>query len=408
MERHFHNQSHTLSHGVVGIRYIHKHNGPEADQVDLPRSDSPHNGSDLSQSTYSSDKANVEEPSVEEFSRCANESSCTTDRNGAHYSSGAIVKCRLFEPMAFCITGASGFLGRHLLAALLERDETVRVLTHRIRPGAFNGVTEVHGDLLDEGSLETLVDEGDTVVHLAYLRAEDHVNVTAARNLARTCARRRVRRMVHLSTAMVVGAAEADTVTEETPCQPIAEYERMKLRIESLILQQLERRCDTVVLRPTAIFGPGGTNLLKMTDELVKDGRLVNYLRACLYGNRRLNLVCVQNVVQAIIHLSSLPIESGTVFLVSDDDAAENNYRSVADLICSEIPCKRSALPNVAFLSGLLPLLLQIKGRSSTNPNRVFSSGKLIATGFTRRLSFEAGVRQFVEWYRTRNQNGGY
>jgi nucleoside-diphosphate-sugar epimerase len=96
-------------------------------------------------------------------------------------------------------------------------------------------------------------------------------------------------------------------VTESVTCVPATPYERIKWALERQVLGIHSESLDVGILRPTAIVGPGGANLLKLARALRGGSAVVNYLRASLFADRPMHLVPVRNVAAAVLHLAALP-----------------------------------------------------------------------------------------------------
>src|SRR6185312_1779779 len=110
----------------------------------------------------------------------------------------------------------------------------------------------------DSAALERLLEPGAVVLNFAY-------QAGAAEKLAEAlgvaCAARKVRRLVHVSTVSVYGAVRGEHVDEGTPCAPRTPYELEKHAAEEILERHARGRFELVILRPTAVFGPGGRNL---------------------------------------------------------------------------------------------------------------------------------------------------
>lgn len=315
------------------------------------------------------------------------------------------------EP-TLCIAGATGFVGRHLVAELVaDGMHELRLLTRRgLSAGAAGpGVAEIRGSLLDEEVVRRFVVAGSVVVNLAYAKdADAGANEAMADNLSRACREAPAAHLIHCSTATVAGRPAAETVDESTACRPVTTYQETKLAIERLALQRLAGHCPVTIVRPTAVFGPGGRNLCGTIDELMHRPRAVNLLRALLLGDRRLHLVGVENVVAAIrfmlAHRADLDRE---IFIVSDDDAAENNYRDVLDLVAEELDGRGFPRWQLPFGEAICGGVLRVAGRPDPNPRRVYSARKLRRRGFQPPLELAAGVRRFTRWYAGGGRDGG-
>jgi nucleoside-diphosphate-sugar epimerase len=305
--------------------------------------------------------------------------------------------CITSDVITIVVIGASGFIGEHLLNVLAERkDIEIRVLLHRNRAKNHTNVSFIEGDLLKPDSLDVLLSGNCTVINLAYLAQN---NLEAMANLARACAKNQVRRLIYCSTAVVDGRARSDWITEDTSCVPISEYEKTKLQMEAILLETAIGKFEVSILRPTAVFGPGGKNLLKLANALAMKNQWINYIRSCLFNRRSMNLVCVENVVAALVFLLEAEKVDREVFIISDDDVPMNNYCDVENRLMENFgkayPVARVFIPKL-----ILTILLFLAGKSNTNPSKKYSDQKLTEFGFIKPQNLEAGIGAFAEWYK--------
>lgn len=307
-------------------------------------------------------------------------------------------ECPTGDVTTVVVIGASGFIGEHLLKALagLETIEARVLVHHRRRANGHANINYVEGDLLKPDSLDVLLEKNCTVVNLAYLAQN---NLEAIANLANACAKNQVRRLIHCSTAVVVGRTENNYVTEVTPCHPVSEYQRTKLQLETILLELARGKFEVTILRPTAVFGPDGKNLLKLANELMAGNMWINYIRSCLFGRRSLNLVCVENVVAALVFLLDAEKVDREVFIISDDDSPLNNYRDVEDCLLANFG-KSYLVPRVIIPKFFLGTILRLAGRHSTNPSIKYSDRKLAAMGFNKPQHLETALNDFAAWYK--------
>lgn len=295
------------------------------------------------------------------------------------------------------VIGASGFIGEHLLNALSTRkDIEIRVLVHRNKANAHMHTRYIEGDLLEQDSLDALLSNNCTVINLAYLGQD---NLKAMDNLAIACVKNQVRRLIHCSTAVVVGKTNCDWVTESTPCAPTSEYEQTKLSMEEILLEKARGKFEVTILRPTAVFGPGGKNLVKLANELLNGSRRLSYMKSCLFNRRSMNLVCVENVVAALVFLLSAENIDREVFIISDDDSHINNYRDIENRLLDNFgvsyPFPRVFVPEI-FLGSLLRLV----GKSQINPSIKYSDQKLASIGFKKTRILKVALDEFAVWYK--------
>jgi nucleoside-diphosphate-sugar epimerase len=309
------------------------------------------------------------------------------------------------------ILGATGYLGRHLVDSLAELEDTrIKILT---RPQTqkrtsiqWPGQVEVvQGDLNDPASLYSLIEPDCTVINLVYLwEGGEQANLAAIQNLLNACLSAGIARLIHCSTAIVSGRTSQNPITETTECRPVTEYGITKLKIEQLILAMAKGHFETAILRPTAVFGPGpgGKQLKKLTADLIRGGRWRNYLKSCLFGQRRMNLVYVGNVIAAIRFLIQYaePLKEN-LFIVSDDAFPNNNFIAVERHLRRSLGLPDYPLPRIPVPLSVLSLLLQVLGRDNTNPRCNYSQKTLEDLGFRSPVDFEAGLSDYADWCRT-------
>jgi nucleoside-diphosphate-sugar epimerase len=178
--------------------------------------------------------------------------------------------------MRVALTGASGYTGGRLLAALRGRGDDVSAL---VRPTSISerlrgsGADLVEGDLASGEALGRLVEGADAVMHVAAVyRTASHpdsyyrdVNVGGTERLLEAAAAAGVRRFVHTSTVGVHGHVDEPPADESAPFAPGDIYQATKAEAETLALEfHRQRGLPLAVVRPGAIYGPGETRLLKL------------------------------------------------------------------------------------------------------------------------------------------------
>lgn len=230
------------------------------------------------------------------------------------------------------ITGATGFVGRHLCETLVQTGfsvaGTVRSSssTTRLPPAVQPYVV---GDIDDKTTWNRGALTGvDTVIHMA---ARVHVlketaqdpeaefqktNVLGTETLARAAAGR-VRRLIYVSSLHAMRSLADEVLDESSPCRPDTPYGRSKLEAE-LRLQAVARETglDVVIVRPPPIYGPGGVGNLMSLLKWVRRGWPVPV--GGLTNQR--SMVYVGNLVHALVSCITQPQAGGRTFLVSDGE----------------------------------------------------------------------------------------
>jgi UDP-glucose 4-epimerase len=162
------------------------------------------------------------------------------------------------------LTGATGFIGRHLLRELPRQGYRVRVLLRRPSEVPPEASSAVIGDIASPRNMAAALRDVDAIVHSAAIahamsgQPEDDyrtINTEATLALARAAERAGVRRFVFLSSIRAqCGPTAEGVVTEADPPEPTDAYGRSKLAAEQGLG---ELGLDWVALRPVLVYGPG-------------------------------------------------------------------------------------------------------------------------------------------------------
>lgn len=295
------------------------------------------------------------------------------------------------------VTGASGFIGRHLLHAL---DGTkLRALSRQERGGGA-GVTWLRGDLSAPDGWAPLLRGAQTVLHLAPPIGAAADAEGPARAFAGACRAHGVRRVVLCSTAVVVGASSDRHVTEDTVCRPATAYERAKWAIEQAFRETACGAFELSVLRPTVVIGPGGRNLVKLARGLTGDSPLRQWVRRSLFGTRHMHLVPVEDVVAALIFLAAAPAALAGTYIVTSNDPA-NNFADIEQRLGRALGVPAPAVPPAPVPDAALGALLGFLGRSDRDPRRVYDGGRIAAAGFRSSTPLLPAVDRFAAWFRS-------
>jgi nucleoside-diphosphate-sugar epimerase len=178
------------------------------------------------------------------------------------------------------VTGATGFTGGHLAAALARRGHRVRAFVRPRSVTRFHesglgklGVEPMEGDLSIAESVERATHGIEIVYHIAATYREAgqpdvayrRINVDGTRHVLEAAQASGVRRVVHCSTGGVHGHIERPPATEDAPLAPGDIYQETKLAAESLARAFGEREgLEVVIARPIGIYGPGDTRFLRL------------------------------------------------------------------------------------------------------------------------------------------------
>lgn len=239
--------------------------------------------------------------------------------------------------MTVVLSGGSGLVGRHVIAALVARGERVRAIARPAARAAVErlGAVAVVGDVRDPAAWRTALDTRDHVrgvIHAAALvtqRAtmDDFVagNVTATGHAARA-ARAAGARLVHVSSVAVYGraatyAAGPGAIDESFPFQalgPADFYARSKRLAEAALWEETARGgLWAVALRPNVIYGEGDRAFSPRVARVIRLG-IVPQIGP---GTNVLSAVYAGNVAAAVVAALNADVPGGRAYNVTNDGA---------------------------------------------------------------------------------------
>ena len=307
------------------------------------------------------------------------------------------------RPLA-AVTGATGFIGRHLVDALARAGWRVRLLLRREPDGSQwrrSRPDVVAGSLSSEAALARLVEGADVVIHLAGLikaaRRDDffEVNATSAQRLARTVAR----------VAPTAHFVQVSSLAAREPA--LSDYAASKRAGENAVLDLLGAR--GTVLRPPVVYGPGDQETLRFF-------QVARWRRVPLLGpaNARAALIHVGDLVGLIVALAATS-PSGAVLCAADDQPQGYGWEALLGAAARAVgnPAPRffqapqgllrgvALLGDVARLAGSASMLNSQKLRELRHLDwAVAPTERAGATGWSPRHDIDSGFGDAVRWYR--------
>ena len=303
--------------------------------------------------------------------------------------------------MAFriLVTGSSGFIGSAVVSALAKAGHRVRAASRN----PTNITDEEHVEWMRLPDLESeidwapLLDGIDVVVHLAAIAHRSQAdsgdysmaNRVATANLAQTCSRHGIKRLIFMSSiGAQTGSAADHVVTEKDDPWPITAYDRAKLAAEEEI-----RRSGVpfTILRPVIIYGPGAKANIALIQRIAA---LPLPLPFGAFRNQR-SLLSIENLVQAIIVCLDGAKTLNQVFIVCDEAPI-----TLAEMLAT----LREAAGRPPWLISVPPLAVRAMviaaGRQALwdriGRELVASSANLRKAGWSPQVETKAGLRAMV------------
>ncbi|WP_420113883.1 NAD-dependent epimerase/dehydratase family protein [Pseudactinotalea sp.] len=316
------------------------------------------------------------------------------------------------------VLGGSGFIGSHVIPALVEAG--MSVVSYDLYPPEHplpDEVQDVRGDIRDAASLTRTLEGCDAVLNLAAAHHDfgltpatfDSVNVDGARAVVASMVAAGVTNLCFYSSVAVYGNAGPRPDESSTP-SPVNDYGRTKLEAEGVYrawaAQQEGRRL--LMIRPAVVFGPRNyANVYRMIHQVYR--RRFFPVGA---GSNRKSMIFVANIVAAILHLWTQPaLREDEVYncvdqpdLTSSEILAEV-YRGLG----RRAPRWRLPLQPAILAATPFDLIAKVTGRNlPITSDRIrkladaetsFAADRVRETGYEQPVPLRQGLATMVAWY---------
>ncbi|MBA5865690.1 MAG: NAD-dependent epimerase/dehydratase family protein [Nitrospira sp. CR1.3] len=249
--------------------------------------------------------------------------------------------------MNVLVTGATGFIGRHLIERLTSENVHVRALALPSEETASldrPGVEIVRGDVLDNQSLQRAASNCQWIFHLA-ARTEssgpsrkdlEEVNVQGTANVAQAAVVAGVERLVFCSSGALYGRDIRNrAINEMTKPIPDSPYGRSKFMAERILLTRHQHdRLSVVLARTSAVLGPGAMSWLNLFRTVAK-----GQFRLIGDGQNYHHVADIKDIVEGLILCASVKgIEGQTYILAGEQPVC---LRGLVQTIADEVGAPR-------------------------------------------------------------------
>ncbi len=315
------------------------------------------------------------------------------------------------------ITGANGFTGSFLAKELLKRGIKVRCLvrsTANLRWLKGLDVNVVNGEITKRESLRGLLSGISYVFHCAGAKQgrdwDDfaNVNVHGTGNLIETALAEApgLKKFVYISSMAAMGpSCGSKPSREDSVCNPLTFYGTSKLKGEEEVLKK-KNLLPVIILRPPAIYGPRDEDMLAMF-------KAVKFRVKPFFGLREkyLNLCYVDDLIQGCILAAQVPVKSGSIYIVADEDihSWEEVYREMS--LALNIKALKLKIPVGLILTSAFISELVAKGHGKST---IFTRQKVremsgnwacdiskakAELGFKPEFGIKKGIPLTAKWY---------
>lgn len=230
--------------------------------------------------------------------------------------------------MKTLVTGATGFIGTHLVQNLVKQGREIRCLVRETSNTQYLvdlGVELFYGDLLNKDSLKAIAKDINIVYHLAgevySKRCKDfyRINLKGTQNLVEVCLPENIDRFVFLSSIAAVGPNRKHDILldEQSPCKPLDPYGKSKLQAEKLLIKSFERYSfPVIIVRAPTVYGPLGQPKI-----ITKILRMVQTGRVLIVGDKKsLRSMCyIDNLIQGLVTIEQFDKAISEIYFLSDE-----------------------------------------------------------------------------------------
>jgi nucleoside-diphosphate-sugar epimerase len=323
-------------------------------------------------------------------------------------------------PAPVLVTGATGFVGRHLVDALRKSGRPVRALVRD--PAKFravfpnpSGIDLYPGDLGDAGTLAGAIQGAEVIFHLAgvtkvlHLTDFDRFNHQAARSLYEAVRSQGAGpRIVHVSSLAAAGPSPSPDPPEDfLEARPVTAYGRSKLLGEQALREILPGAPWTIV-RPPVVFGPGDMDVLHFFRAVARG---LNPILG--HDRKKVSLAYVSDLAEALVRAADSTPAVGKTYYVCYDRAYRWSELGALAASLMGRPCRSVAIPlEIAWAGAAItqilgwlrrrPTILNLeKLREAEQDYWICSPAAAVRDfGFRPVKSIEEAFAETIAWYR--------
>jgi len=318
------------------------------------------------------------------------------------------------------VTGGTGFIGSHLVEALLDSGQysEVRCLV-RNNEKWLSGLKykKITGDLNDLKTLGNALEGVDVLFHVAAIvkaptkKEFTRANVEATENLVRLAQKKGVTNIVLLSSLAAAGPSHGSPKIESDPMEPVSMYGRSKKEMEDRISQISTHDESIKIIRPPAVYGP-------------REDQIYSFFKSCSKGlcpiigdgnKPKVSMVYVSDLVDGIIHAAD-KMDPGvfTYFISGEGTHSWNEIRHITSKVLGKktIPLKikpglvkkaAALIENISSLFGIYPVVNKEKANELILEWTCSSDKAQNEIGYVPKTSLEEGISRTIHWYKIHN-----
>lgn len=318
--------------------------------------------------------------------------------------------------MRILLTGATGFIGKHILDSLYKEHE-MTVIIRDIKNKFFydeKGIRVVLGDLTDPEIYKKVPADIDLICHAAGILGKweinpgiyYEVNVKGTDNLLNACLNRKIKRIIHISSAGVLGSSDRAMLNEQSVYNPKSIYEATKAEAEKHVLKfSQDNNIYLAILRPEFVYGEGNFHILGLF-KAIKEQKF--FLIGD--GNALLHPTYIGDLAQALNLIINSEKSSGIYMVAGERFLTVREFSGIIAKMLNVAPPK-SVVPYpiakiAALLSELIARIFNFKPIFTRARLDFFTTNKACSIKLAisdlgyKPIKLEQGLINTINWYK--------
>lgn len=316
------------------------------------------------------------------------------------------------------VTGSTGFIGSHLVEALLKKEYKIKCLIRKSANLKWIGelpVDIIYSDLFNKNILSEAVKDVDYIFHIAGVTTSRNKkgyyigNVETTRNLLEAAAHNKnLKRFVFAGSLTAMGPAKDKIPPDEkSPCNPITTYGKSKLEAEMEVLKYKDK-IPVTILRLPAVYGPRDTATLDFFKTVSK-----GIIPLVGFKSKYISILYVSDVVDGLISAAENDSAAGEIFLLGSEKfyTWEEIGRAIENYVhrkTIKIRVPEFLVVLVAFLNNALNFFRNKPSVFNYEKSKDMIADAWIAKidksinylNFKQKVDLEEGIKITLDWYK--------
>ncbi|MBU2583692.1 MAG: NAD-dependent epimerase/dehydratase family protein, partial [Bacteroidetes bacterium] len=316
------------------------------------------------------------------------------------------------------VTGASGFVGSHLVDLLLSKNYNVRVIARKgssLRWVKDKPIEIVHCNYDDPDGLKEAVKDCDYIFHVAGVikskTKEGYFagNQVVTRNLldAVKKSNSNLKRFIHISSQAAVGPSpDGKPIDETAPYNPVSVYGKSKMAAELEVLKEKDS-IPITICRPPSVYGPRDEEVLVFFQTIAKG------LHPLIgFNKKNISLIHITDLVNGILLAAESEIAKGQIYFISSEEYYNwNEVGKLASRLLGKKAVKIRIPHFVVYIVAAFSQFVSYFRKEAVKLSLEFANEMIQQNwtcsvqravkelGYRQQIDLETGFRKTIEWY---------